>query len=99
MAASGVTIRHSFSVGSMRLVIGDFTNATDADGVVDTGLSTVLNFQVMSRGSTDRDCTQWRNSGDSSGEYDYNPTIAHLGGRVSYQGLGSAFYRFNAYGY
>jgi hypothetical protein len=101
MAASGVTIRHTAVIGGMRIVFGDFTNATDADGVIDTTLSTVLNFQVMGRGDEDRDCAIWRNSGDAATEYDYTPTIAHTGGRVSYTGLASTngFYRFNAYGY
>lgn len=101
MAASGVTIRHSFSLGNLRFVTGDFTNATDADGVVDTTLATVLNFQVMGRGSEDRDCTIWRNSTAGTPEYDYETGRAHLGGRVFYEGLATVngFYRFNAYGY
>lgn len=87
-------------MGSKRVSIGDFLNATDANGEIDTGLASVRDFQVMGRGSEDRDSTQYRNSGDATNEFDWTPTVAHTGGRVHYTGLttGSVFYRWIAWG-
>lgn len=100
MATNTVTIRHRNIVGNRRVVIGDFTNATDTDGTIDTTLATVRGIQFNSPTATDRDCQIWRNSTDASGEYDASPTVAHLGGKVSYVGLtADAVYRFIAWGH